>query len=120
MIIDCKAPGFMWPEAVGTLAYIANRLRKWEDELSAAQDWRDDIGFPTPASESLGFLRSFYAKAHVTTPPNWRVQPAKMAPLAYIGHVVGYEGECGHIYRIDNLKSRKVTRERDIIFWEPP
>lgn len=42
-----------------------------------------------------------------------------MDPRAWIGHLVGYNSDSGHIYRIYNPQTRKVTRHRDVRFWEP-
>lgn len=120
LMIEANAPKWLWPEAVSTASFTLNRLRKPGDTLSPVQKWCADIGHPDPATESLAFLRVWYSKAYVTIPPELRVQSAKMAPRAFIGHLVGYEGQNGHVYRIYNPQTRRITRERDVVFWEDP
>jgi hypothetical protein len=72
----------------------------------------------TPDNVSLSFLRTWYAKAYVHIPKERRVQSQKMEARAWISHLVGYEGDNGHIYRIYDPKTKKVSRHRDVVFWE--
>ena len=72
----------------------------------------------SPENVSLSFLRAWYAKAYVYIPKEKRVQSQKMEARAWIGHLVGYEGDNGHIYRIYDPKTKKVSRHRDVVFWE--
>jgi hypothetical protein len=72
----------------------------------------------SPENVSLSFLRVWYAKAYVHIPKEKRVQSQKMEARAWIGHLVGYEGDNGHIYRIYDPKTKRVSRYRDVVFWE--
>ena len=42
----------------------------------------------------------------------------KMKPCAWIGYLVGYEGENGHLFRIYDPAKNRVSIHRDIVFWE--
>jgi hypothetical protein len=68
---------------------------------------------------NLSFLRVWYSKAYVHQAKETRVQGMKMDPRAWIGFLVGYEGDNGHCFRIYNPKTKKVTVHRDVVFWEP-
>jgi hypothetical protein len=37
-----------------------------------------------------------------------------MKPRSWVGHLVGYEGENGHIYRVYNIQKKAITRVRDV------
>ncbi|KAJ9480916.1 hypothetical protein VN97_g12603 [Penicillium thymicola] len=80
--------------------------------------WRQSLNLRSPDNVSLSFLRAWYAKAYVHIPKEKRVQSRKMDARAWIGHLVGYEGDNGHIYRIYDPKTKKVSRHRDVVFWE--
>ena len=117
MRIDASAPQELWPEAVNTAAYIINRLKK-SDQQAPIMAWRKSLNMRSPENVSLSFLRTWYAKAYVHIPKEKRVQSQKMEARAWIGHLVGYEGDNGHIYRIYDPKTKKVSRHRDVVFWE--
>lgn len=72
----------------------------------------------TPDNATLSFLRTWYAKAYVHILKEKRIQSQKMEARAWIGYLVGYEGDNGYIYRIYNPKIRRVSRYRDVVFWE--
>jgi hypothetical protein len=57
MIIDAKAPDYLWPEAVNTATYVLNRLRKPGDDKSPVERWREDLGIKGDI-DSLAFLRA--------------------------------------------------------------
>ncbi|KOS45318.1 hypothetical protein ACN38_g3735 [Penicillium nordicum] len=68
---------------------------------------------------NLSFLRVWYSKAYVHKPKEIRTQAMKIDPRAWIGYLVGYEGDNGHCYRIHNPTTKKITVHRDVVFWEP-
>ena len=80
--------------------------------------WRKSLNIRSPENVSLSFLRVWYAKAYVHIPKEKRVQSQKMEARAWIGHLVRYEGDNGHIYRIYDPKTKKVSRHRDVVFQE--
>ena len=41
-----------------------------------------------------------------------------MDPRAWIGYLVGYEGDNGHCYCIYDPKTKKISTYRDVVFWE--
>jgi len=43
MIIDASAPAYLWPEALQTVAYITNRLRKPGSDQSLLEKWRHNL-----------------------------------------------------------------------------
>ena len=119
-----QAPAFLWPEAIVTTAYIMNRIRKPNENLSPLERWNeywhDTNGSRVKQPIDLGFLRIWYSKAYVHIPKEQRTQGQKMAPRAWIGYLVGYDGENGHQYRIYDPCKRKVMIRRDVDFWEEP
>ena len=117
MGIDVGSPKELWTEALNTACYITNRLRRRNQDAPIIS-WRKQLNIRTPDNATLSFLRTWYAKAYVYIPKEKRIQSQKMEPRAWIGHLVGYEGDNGHVYRIYNPKTRKVTRHRDVVFWE--
>lgn len=117
MGIDAASPKELWTEALNTACYITNRLRRRNDDAPIIA-WRKQLNMRTPDNATLSFLRTWYAKAYVHIPKEKRIQSQKMEARAWIGHLVGYEGDNGHIYRIYNPKTRRVSRHRDVIFWE--
>ncbi|KAI2787043.1 hypothetical protein POX_f07398 [Penicillium oxalicum] len=124
MVATPQAPAFLWPEAVVTTAYIMNRIRKPNEKLSPLERWNeywhDTNGSRVKQPIDLGFLRIWYSKAYVHIPKEQRTQGQKMAPRAWIGYLVGYDGENGHQYRIYDPCKRKVMIRRDVDFWEEP
>ena len=120
MIIDSRLPPKLWPYAVETAAYIINRLPNttigdkplvfWHRELLINQD------------VSLDHVRIWGSKAYVHIPKEDRVQVEKMAPRAFLGHLVGYEGDHSHIYKVWIPSTNQVKRSRDVIIkerWKP-
>ena len=77
MIIDSGAPENLWLEALGTTAYILNRIKPAGTKVSPIEKWRKDIGLRDQET-SLEHLRIFYAKAYVNIPPEKRVKAYKM------------------------------------------
>jgi reverse transcriptase-like protein len=119
MIATPTAPAFLWPEAANASVYVLNRIRRPKEELSPIEKWNIALNL-RQGPVDLGFLRVWYSKAYVLIPQEQRVKANKMAPRAWIGHLVGYEGENGHVYRIYDPAKRKVVLRRDVAFWEEP
>ena len=67
---------------------------------------------------SLRHLRIWFSKACIHIPAEKRQKAFKIKPRAWIGYLVGYEGENGYLYRIYDLAQNKVSIHRDIVFWE--
>ncbi|OQE20280.1 hypothetical protein PENFLA_c012G03144 [Penicillium flavigenum] len=118
MHIDGGAPKELWTEACYATTYIINRLtRPGEDAPIVA--WRKAMNLRGEDAANLSFLRVWYSKAYVHQAKETRVQSMKMDPRAWIGFLVGYEGDNGHCFRIYDPKTKKVTVHRDVVFWEP-
>lgn len=118
MIIDAKAPKNLWPEATSTACYIINRMNS-PGQKAPVQAWRESIGHRlADIQHDLSFLRVWYSRAYVNIPPEKRKKSDKMAPRAWIGHLVGYEGDNGHLYRIYNPRKKTISIHRDVVFFE--
>ncbi|OKO98596.1 Retrovirus-related Pol polyprotein from transposon TNT 1-94 [Penicillium subrubescens] len=120
MISAPEAPAFLWPEAAIASTYILNRIRRPNQQESPIETWNRELNLRQSGPIDLGFLRVWYSKAYVHIPKERRVQGNKMAPRAWIGYLVGYEGENGHIYRIYDPSKKQVVSRRDVAFWEEP
>jgi hypothetical protein len=124
MIIDSKLPEKLWPLATETAAYIVNRLIPPGEEKSPLERWNNQInpGRPKP---TLKHLRVFGCKAYVHIPKEDRVQSQKVAPRAWIGRLVGYGSENGHIYKVWIPEKGTIKSSRDVTFneddvYQPP
>ncbi|KAI3281062.1 hypothetical protein DTO002I6_9976 [Penicillium roqueforti] len=112
------APMELWTEAVTTAAYVINRLTRSGGEAPILA-WRKAMNLRGDQEvTNLSFLRVWYSKAYVHKPKETRTQGMKMDPRAWIGYLVGYEGDNGHCYRIYDPKTKKVSTHRDVVFWE--
>jgi hypothetical protein len=112
MIIDSGLPGEMWPHAADTATYIINCLTNPKTGKSPLQMWRDNMNINKPIS--LDHIRIWGSTAYVHIHKEDRVQAQKMAPCASLGHLIGYEGDNGHIYRIWDPKTGRIIRTRDV------
>ncbi|KAJ6118841.1 hypothetical protein N7471_013461 [Penicillium samsonianum] len=113
------APKELWTEAVSASTYIINRLSRSGGEAPILA-WRKAMNLRGDESTvNLSFLRVWYSKAYVHKPKETRIQSMKMDPRAWIGYLVGYEGDNGHCYRIYNPTTKKVSIHRDVVFFEP-
>ncbi|KAJ5752248.1 hypothetical protein N7520_009165 [Penicillium odoratum] len=117
MIIDAGAPETLWFEALSTAANITNRLRTRKTQESPMEMWRKGMD-DRDQTTSLDHLRIWFCKAYVNVPPEKRVKSRKMLPRAWAGHLVGYRGENGHLYRIYDPIANKIATVRDVAFWE--
>lgn len=61
-------------------------------------------------STSLSHLRSWYCRAYANIPEDSpkRVKSHKMQPRAFAGHLVGYQGENGHLFRVYNPPRHRI------------
>ena len=120
---NAEAPKELWLEAVNASTYITNRLTRSGAEGSGGEApilmWRKAMNLRADDATNLSFLRVWYSKAYVHKPKEIRTQAMKIDPRAWIGYLVGYEGDNGHCYRIYNPTTKKITVHRDVVFWEP-
>jgi hypothetical protein len=108
MIIDSELPPTLWPFAIDTAAYTIKRIVNPGEKKSPLQAYREDLGHPeVKASISTKHLQIWGTRCYKHIPKGDRVQAEKMGPRAVIGHLVGYEGDNGHIYQIGYLKRTK-------------
>ena len=120
MIIDSRLPPKLWPYAVETAAYIINRLPNTTIGDKPLVIWRRELLINQDVS--LDHVRIWGSKAYVHIPKKDRVQAEKMAPRAFLGHLVGYEGDHGHVYKVWIPSTNQVKRSRDVIIkerWKP-
>jgi hypothetical protein len=120
MISALNAPVYLWLEAAMATAYVLNRIRRPGEIESLMEKWNNSLQLREAGLIDLGFLRVWFSKAYVHIPKEQRVQGKKMEPRAWIGYLVGYEGNNGHIYRIYDPSKRQVVLRRDVAFWEEP
>ncbi|KAI2732949.1 hypothetical protein DTO013E5_10235 [Penicillium roqueforti] len=118
MIIDTKLPEELWPYAVETAIYTINRLTNPKSQTSPLKHWRTELGIDNP-DPSLKHLRPWGTTVYVHIPKEKRVQARKAAPRSWKGHLMGYEGDNGHILKIWNPETRKITISRDVSFPQP-
>ena len=117
MIIDSELPPTLWPFAIDTAAYTIKRIVNPGEKKSPLQAYREDLGHPeVKASISTKHLQIWGTRCYKHIPKEDRVQAEKMGPRAVIGHLVGYEGDNGHIYQIWIPEKNKVVRSRDVSF----
>jgi Reverse transcriptase (RNA-dependent DNA polymerase) len=120
MIIDSGLPAFLWPYAIDTAVYVIVRLINPGETKSPLQGYREDLGYaPDEATTSTDHLQPFGSIAYKQIPKEDRVQAEKMGPRAQVGHLVGYEGDHGHIYLVyipSSTGMGKVIRSRDVTF----
>lgn len=117
MVIDTGAPEYLWGEALITASYITNRLRPGKDESSPMEQWNKGMKIRQHQT-SLAHLQAWYCKAYVNIPPEKRIKSKKMRPHAWLGYLVGYTGEHGHLFKIYDPITKKVSTHRDVVFWE--
>jgi Reverse transcriptase (RNA-dependent DNA polymerase) len=117
MIIDAGLPEFLWPHAIETAAYTINRITSPNETESPLQKFRKDLGHDnSKSSTSIKHLQIWGTRCYKHIPKEDRVQARKAAPRAFIGYLVGYEGDNGHIYKVWLPNERKVVRSRDVTF----
>lgn len=101
-------------------AYIINRLPNTTIGDKPLVIWRRELLITQDVS--LDHVRIWGSKAYVHIPKEDRVQAEKMAPRAFLGHLVGYEGDHGHVYKVWIPSTNQVKRSRDVIIkerWKP-
>ena len=117
MIIDAGLPEFLWPYAIETAAYTINRIVNPNETESPLQKFRKDLGHDySKALTSIKHLQIWGTRCYKHIPKEDRVQARKVAPRAFIGYLVGYEGDNGHIYKVWLPDERKIVRSRDVTF----
>jgi len=117
MIIDAGLPTYLWPFAIDTAVYTVKRIVSPGETKSSLQKYREDLGWnESQAKTSIKHLQIWGTRCYKHIPKEDRVQAEKMEPRAFIGYLVGYEGDNGHVYRIWDPKKRKIVRSRDVTF----
>ena len=113
LILDARLPPELWPFAIETSVYVINRMISSSNTKSSLQLWREELNLPNPTT-SLHHIRVWGSKAYRHIPQEDRVQAQKMDPRAMVGHLVGYEGEHGHLFKVWVPSENRVFRSRDV------
>lgn len=113
MILDAGLPKELWPLATETAVYTINRMLAPGESKSPMRNWREEFRLPN-AVTTLRHVRIWGSKAYKHIPKEDRQQSDKMGPRAMLGHLVGYEGENGHLYKIWDPTENRIFRSRDV------
>lgn len=118
MLIDSQLSAHLWPEAVATAVYLANR-----SPTSVNPDFQSPLAYlrttlGLPFESNAEHLRAFGAVAYVHIPPEKRLKGEKFEPHAQRGYLVGYAD--GLNYRIWVPATHKVVVSAYITFDETP
>jgi hypothetical protein len=116
MIIDSCLPPKLWRYAVGTAAYIINRLPNNNVGDKPLAIWRRELLINQEIS--LDHIRIWGSKVYIHTHEEDRVQAEKTVPRTFLGHLVGYEGDNGHVYKVWVPSTNQVKRSQDVIIKE--
>jgi hypothetical protein len=116
--IDANLPKVVWSECLQASIWVINRLptRANKDNMIPLVKWHSYMG--RSYSPSFKHVKIYGCDAFVHIPKDKRVVGDKLAPRAWKGRLVGYEGEHGRIYRIWSPQDGKVHRARDVDFIE--
>jgi hypothetical protein len=117
MLIDSGLPNELWPYAIDTAVYLLNRLIPIGQTKSPLQQWREALTLPNPVP-SLKHVRIWGCLAYRHIPIEDRAKGQKWQHRAKVGHLIGYEGDHGHIYVIWHPETNKIHRTRDAVFHE--
>ena len=118
MIIDSRLPPKLWQYAVETATYITNRLPNTNVGDKPLAIWRRELLINQETS--LDHVRIWGSKVYIHIPKEGGVQAEKMVPRAFLGHLVGYEGDNinGHVYKVWVPSTNQVKRSQDVIIKE--
>ena len=105
----------IWLYVTETAIYIYNRLVNLKTKVSPLTHQREELEIENP-KPSLKHFRPQGSTAYVYIPKAKRVQVRKAAPRAQKGKLVGYKGDRGYIYKVQDPTTKKVTTSRDIGF----
>jgi transposase InsO family protein len=109
MRIAASLPANLWPEITEAACYILNRSRPAANGKTA---YEQVYG----CQPHVGHLRAYGSKAFVLQKPA-PPRSAKLAPRAFVGYLIGYEGT--NIYKVwVPGPTHKVVRVRDVVFDE--
>lgn len=115
MIIDAGLPAKLWPFALDAAVYTVVRIVNRNEIKSPLQAYREDLGLSNPET-SIKHLQIWGTRCYKHIPKEDRVQAEKLGPRATTGHLIGYEGENGHIFKIWDPVTDKMLRSRDVTF----
>ena len=107
MLISSGLPTELWAEAVCTSAYLHNI----GDAKGGKTPWELFYG----VKPDISHLRVFGSMAYPLIPARYRV--SKMEPVAWRGHVVGYQSKA---YRIYLPVTERIVVSKDVKFIEMP
>ncbi|CAB0037528.1 unnamed protein product [Trichogramma brassicae] len=108
MMLQAKAPGFLWAEAVNTAAHIVNRLStRARSNTTPFEAWWGK-------KPDMSNMRIFGALAYSHIPKQFR---KKFDPKAKRTWMVGYNGDSRN-YRLYDPSSRKIIISRNVTFNE--
>lgn len=115
MNMDAKLPDMLWPFRVETAIYIHNRLINPKTGKTPILTWQEGLGLGE-TKVNLKHLRAWGSIVFTYIPKETRVQSEKSRPRAFRGHLIGYEGENGHIFKVWNPVTKEIVRSRDVTF----
>ena len=123
--IDAGIPELMWPFAVESSVYVNNLLPMSVNPNHKSPHERLMEWFDAPERSVKPFIRHLRAFAcvgyvHLKGCHKGLEKPKKsqkMAPRAVKGHLVGYEGLRGHIFKIWIPEQNIVVRTHDVHFF---
>ncbi|OQE65453.1 hypothetical protein PENNAL_c0208G09362 [Penicillium nalgiovense] len=115
MNMDAKLPDMLWPFRVDTAIYIHNRLINPKTGKTPILTWQEGLGLGE-TKVNLKHLRAWGSIVFTYIPKETRVQSEKSRPRAFRGHLIGYEGENGHIFKVWNPVTKEIVRSRDVTF----
>jgi hypothetical protein len=104
--IEAKLPSNLWPEAVKTAGYLANRTP------TQRLNWRTPFEAITKEKPKMSRMHPFGCKAYALL--KGIPKKKKLDPRAHIGYFMGYDST--NIYRIWIPTKQKVIRSRDVTF----
>ncbi|OXV09936.1 hypothetical protein Egran_02301 [Elaphomyces granulatus] len=114
MRIEAQLPEELWPEALQTAAYIANRSpNKALKGKTPYEKLNERLGKPN-TKPNIAHIKVYGCKAYKRIPKLSKKR--KMAARSTIGYLVGYQAS--NIFKIWFPKERKVLESRDVDFDE--
>ena len=117
-LIDANLPEMLWPYAMDNAVYVNNRLPSSanQDKMSPMETLCSALRIKCP--QDIRHLRAFGCRAYVHVKDIHRPRARKMLPRAMKGHLIGYQDQSGHIYRVYIPETERVVKVRDVRFAE--
>jgi hypothetical protein len=115
IIINAKAPAYLWPFTIETMVYIVVRLIPKGKTKSPLQYYCEVLKIPNPLP-SIKHLQVWFCKAYMHIPQEDYIKLLKTLSCTKISQLIGYKGNYGHIFKIWYPKTSKIIRSRDVTF----